>query len=55
MLITLPSHAPIGFALPDAEALVGQVDHFITVCNGEQIRCAPDSCMCQQCCVFKKK
>lgn len=33
-----------GFApLPDAEALIVQVSHFITVCNGEQIRCAPDS------------
>ena len=26
------------------EVLLGQVTHFINICNGEQIRCAPDSC-----------
>nr|CAG4641635.1 EOG090X04TU [Eurycercus lamellatus] len=29
--------------VPDPEVLIGQVGQFITVCNGEQIRFAPDS------------
>ena len=33
-----------GVAIPDYEVLVGQVTQFINICNGEQIRCAPDSC-----------
>lgn len=28
----------------DVEGLVGKVSKFILVCNGEQIRAAPDSC-----------
>lgn len=31
-------------ALPNFDLLLTQVTHFITVCNGEQIRYAPDSC-----------
>lgn len=30
--------------LPNFDLLLTQVTHFITVCNGEQIRYAPDSC-----------
>lgn len=33
-----------GVQVPDPEILINQVSQFITVCNGEQIRCAPDSC-----------
>nr|CAG4638397.1 EOG090X04TU [Cyclestheria hislopi] len=36
--------APVqGVPVPDFDALVSQVVHFINICNGEQIRCAPDS------------
>jgi len=33
-----------GVPLPDYNILISQVTHFINICNGEQIRCAPDSC-----------
>lgn len=33
-----------GILVPEPEILINQVSQFITVCNGEQIRCAPDSC-----------
>lgn len=33
-----------GIQVPEPEVLISQVSQFITVCNGEQIRCAPDSC-----------
>jgi hypothetical protein len=33
-----------GIQVPEPEVLINQVSQFITVCNGEQIRCAPDSC-----------
>jgi len=32
-----------GVPLPDYNILISQVTHFINICNGEQIRCAPDS------------
>nr|SVE76337.1 EOG090X04TU [Daphnia longispina] len=32
-----------GIQVPEPEVLIHQVSQFITVCNGEQIRCAPDS------------
>ena len=33
-----------GIQVPDPESLINQVCQFTAVCNGEQIRCAPDSC-----------
>ena len=33
-----------GIQVPEPEVLTNQVSQFIAVCNGEQIRCAPDSC-----------
>jgi COP9 signalosome complex subunit 3 len=33
-----------GVPVPDYDLLISQVTNFINICNGEQIRCAPDSC-----------
>lgn len=44
MILNQNSTQNQGLQVPDPEILITQVSQFITVCNGEQIRCAPDSC-----------
>ena len=54
MILNQNSAQNQGIQIPDPEVLINQVSQFITVCNGEQIRCAPDSCNCSIICLLHK-